>query len=227
MPSISFIVARSYPGNVIGYENRLPWHLRSDLQRFRQITTGHVIIMGRATFESIGRALPNRTNIVLSRDPRLTNQGGIYIDNETHLFWTSALENALHYADIVSICRQQSDIFVIGGQTMYTLFGELVNKIYLTQVFADVPGDAFFSKEFRRPQWRTTDERDFRRNDTGDQYDYRFSIHERRDRRNRYEFVTKFFTERLEKDSWLQTQIKLNKKRIDEYVQGHLDLGGA
>src|SRR5882724_3180559 len=122
MPSISFIVARSSPGNVIGYENKLPWHLKSDLKRFREITTGHVVIMGRATFESIGRPLPNRTNIVLSRNPALTNSGGINFDEGTQLTWTNTFEDALLTADIISICRQKSDIFVIGGEAMYKLF---------------------------------------------------------------------------------------------------------
>src|SRR5277367_244237 len=134
LPSISFIVARSYPGNVIGYKNRLPWHLKSDLRRFRQITTGHAIILGRATFDSIGRVLPNRTNVVLSKNPRHANVEGLAIDEETNLYWTSTREDALHYADLVSIIRGKHDIFIIGGQTMYTLFHDLVNKVYLTQV---------------------------------------------------------------------------------------------
>jgi dihydrofolate reductase len=67
LPSISYVVARSVPGYVIGTENRLPWRLHSDLKRFKEITYGHPIIMGRKTHLSIGRPLPGRTNIVLSR----------------------------------------------------------------------------------------------------------------------------------------------------------------
>jgi dihydrofolate reductase len=224
MPSISFIVARSFPANVIGYENKLPWHLKSDLKRFREITTGHVVIMGRATFESIGRPLPNRTNIVLSRNPALTNSSGINFDEGTQLSWTNTFEDALLTADIISICRQKRDIFVIGGETMYTLFGGLVNKVFLTEVFAEVPGDSHFVANFPRKQWKLTVEEDFNRIHEGDDYAYRFSIHERRERRNRYEFVSRFFSERLEKNEWLSGQVKGHKSELIDYVQANLDV---
>src|ERR1700690_3217865 len=87
MPSISTIVARSYPGNVIGYRNALPWRLRTDLRRFREITTGHVVIMGRKTFISIGKPLANRTNIVLTKSPIFLNDTEISINDETQLCW--------------------------------------------------------------------------------------------------------------------------------------------
>ena len=225
MPSISFIVARSFPGNVIGYENRLPWRLKSDLKKFREITTGHVVIMGRATFESVGRPLPNRTNIVLSRNPALTDSREIDFDEGTQLTWTNTLEDALLTADIISICRQKSDIFVIGGETMYTLFGELVNKVFLTEVFAEVPGDSHFAAKFPRKQWKLIVEQDFRKNrDGGDDHSYKFSIRERRERRNRYGFVSRFFSERLEKNEWLSSQVKRHKSELIEYVQEHLEV---
>ena len=224
MPSISFIVARSSPGNVIGYENKLPWHLKSDLKRFREITTDHVVIMGRATFESIGRPLPNRTNIVLSRNPALTNSGGINFDEGTQLTWTNTFEDALLTADIISICRQRSDIFVIGGETMYKLFGDLVNKVFLTEVFVEVPGDSHFVAKFPRKQWKLIVEQDFSKNHKGDDHPYRFSIHERRERRNRYEFVSRFFSERLEKNEWLSSQVRRHKSELIEYVQENLNV---
>jgi dihydrofolate reductase len=224
MPSISFIVARSFPGNVIGYKNKLPWHIKSDLQRFRKITTGHVVIMGRATFESIGRPLPNRTNIVLSRNPALTNRGGINFDEGTQLSWTDTHEDALLAADIISICRQQENIFVIGGETMYRLFGDLVNKVFLTEVFADVPGDAHFERKFPRKEWKLVLENDFSKNYDGDQYSHRFSIYERKERKNRYEFVSRFFSDRIQKNEWLSGQLKRNKPKLIEYIQENLDL---
>jgi dihydrofolate reductase len=224
MPSISFIVARSFPGNVIGYENRLPWRLKSDLKRFKEITTGHVVIMGRATFESIGRPLPNRTNIVLSRNPALTNSGVINFDEGTQLTWTNTREDALLIADIISICRQKRDIFVIGGENTYDLFGNLANKVYLTEVFADVLGDSFFVRNFPKKQWKLISEQDFSKNPDGDDYDYRFSIRERKDRKNRYAFVSRFFSDRVEKDGWLNEQVKKNNREIVEYTQENLDV---
>jgi dihydrofolate reductase len=224
MPSISFIVARSFPGGVIGDNNKLPWRLKSDIKRFRQITTGHVVIMGRLTFESIGRPLPNRTNIVLSRDSSRTNSSGINLDEGTQLYWTNTLEDALLVADIISICRRQDDIFVIGGEAMYELFRDLVNRVFLTEVFADVRGDSYFKARFNRKQWRLISEEDFSKNQDGDEFGYRFSIFERKERRNRYEFVSRFFTDKVEKDAWLNKQVKTHKSDISAYVQDNLDV---
>src|SRR5277367_4878327 len=115
MPSISFIVARSFPGKVIGYKNALPWHLGTDLKRFREITTNHVIIMGNKTHVSIGRLLPRRANIVLTRASAVTNFSEIDVDSETQLVHVNQLEEALFIADIISICKGMKDIFIIGG----------------------------------------------------------------------------------------------------------------
>ena len=224
LPSISFIVARSYPGDVIGYGNKLPWHLKTDLRRFREITTDHVIIMGRTTFESIGRVLPRRTNVVMSRNTLYRNDNGRIIDNETNLYFTNAFEDALFYSDIVSILREKKNIFVIGGSMLYELFDDFVNKIYLTEVFADFKGDAFFRTKFASPKWRVLEETDYPKNYIGDDFPYRFSILERRDRRNRSEFVTKFFTDNQYKDQWLANKIKERPKLLEEYVQENLDL---
>jgi dihydrofolate reductase len=224
LPSISFIVARSYPGNVIGYQNKLPWHIKSDLKRFRLITSGHSIIMGRSTFESIGRALPDRANIVVSRSKQLPNETTISSDNGTQLFWANSLENALFIADITSICRGQSELFVVGGEAMYSIFDNLVNKIYLTEVFDDFLGDSFFKKRFAAKEWRFVEERDYPKNYDGDDYPHRFSILQRKDRKYRYEFVAQFFTDKLEKNEWLNNQMKFNKPKVEQYIQNNLDV---
>jgi dihydrofolate reductase len=224
LPSISFIVARSYPGNVIGYRNQLPWHLKSDLKRFREITTDHVIIMGRTTFQSIGRALPHRTNVVMSKNNLYRNENGSIIDPDTNLYFTDNLVDALFYSDVVSILRGKKDIFVIGGAMLYDLFNEHMNKVYLTQVFGEFKGDAYFSEKFPSPKWRVLTEIDFPKNHIGDDFPHRFSIHERRERRNRYEYVTNFFTEKQYKDKWLENKIKERPSIIAEYVQENLDL---
>jgi dihydrofolate reductase len=224
LPSISFIVARSYPGNVIGHKNKLPWHIKSDLKRFRRITTGHAIIMGRSTFESIGRALPDRTNIVMSRTNKLSNQTTLTSENGTQLFWASSLEDALFAADITSICRGEDELFVVGGEAMYSLFDAFVNRVYLTEVFDNFPGDAFFKKRFTLKEWKFVEEHDYPKNYEGDDYPYRFSILQRRDRKYRYEFVTKFFTDKLKKYEWLKNQIKSNKPKVEQYIQNNLEV---
>lgn len=127
---ISLIAAVAEDGT-IGRDGRLPWHLPDDLRRFRALTTGHHVIMGRRTFESIGRPLPQRTNLVLSRDPALRADG-------IQVF--SSLETALAFARVAG----ESEAFVIGGAAIYALALPLADRIYLTRVAARVGGDAVF-----------------------------------------------------------------------------------
>src|SRR5215470_13252515 len=115
LPSISYVVARSWPDSIIGRRNVMPWHLRTDLQRFKTITIGHPIIMGRKTFLSIGRALPGRVNIVLSRGAEFDPNNGLWHHDETMLLWAENRESALFFADVISIAKEKSDFFVIGG----------------------------------------------------------------------------------------------------------------
>ena len=227
LPSISFMVARSYPGNVIGYKHTIPWHVKSDLKRFREITIQHAIIMGRSTYNSIGRALPKRANIVMTRDHKTLNTSVIHYDNETQIYFANTMEDALFAADIISICLEQEDIFIIGGETIYSLFDELVNRVYLTEVFGDFSGDAFFKKAFPSKKWITLKEEDYSKNYVGDEFGHRFSILQRRERRYRYEFVSKFFTERLQKSEWLKSQVKSHKRNVDKYIENHLELNLA
>src|SRR4051812_25404518 len=102
MPSISFVVARSWPQRIIGFENKLLWRLKTDMRFFRNTTQGHAVIMGRKTFESIGKPLPNRLNIVLSRDPG---------NNSDNLKWVSDRESALFFADCFSILNGKKEVF--------------------------------------------------------------------------------------------------------------------
>ena len=224
LPSISLIVARSYPEYVIGSKGKLPWHISCDLKRFRRITTGHAVIMGRATFDSIGRALPNRTNIVMTNSKILNNDAFIRIDEDTQLYWANDRENALFVADISSILREMEDIFIIGGEKMYELFDALVNRVYLTEVFDSFQGDAFFNKQFKMPEWKCLVEEDYSRNYNGDDFPHRFTILERRERRHRYQYLTQFYTEQAGKAEWIKCNVKLPQKKISEYIQAHLDL---
>jgi len=135
MPSISFVVARSEPGHVIGCDNKLPWHLKTDLKHFKAVTSKHVVIMGRKTFESIGKPLPNRINIVMS---------GKAQNPSPNLYFVDSKNSALYFADLLSVMYSSQDVFVIGGGAVYEEFKQIFNKVYLTEVYADVKGDAFF-----------------------------------------------------------------------------------
>jgi dihydrofolate reductase len=128
--TISIIVAAS-TNHCIGKQNKLPWHLKNDLQYFKKLTTNHCIIMGRNTYESIGKALPNRVNIVLSKNENLDIANVV---NRT------SIEEAIAY------CKQwnQQEIFIIGGAKIYEQTMELADKIYLTRVETIIEnGDAF------------------------------------------------------------------------------------
>lgn len=177
MPSATSIVARSYPDHIIGIENELPWHLGTDLRHFRRRTEGHAIIMGRKTFESIGRPLPKRENIVLSRSP-IENRGGVK--------WARDVETALLMADVYSICNFKKQFFVIGGENIYSVFMNYINKVYLTEVFSRVNGDAKFDWEFEREEWRYYKEREFPKSDIDD-HPFRITTLVRLRPRHRYE----------------------------------------
>ena len=116
---------------VIGKNNTLIWHLPADLKRFKSLTTGHVIIMGRKTFESIGKPLPNRTTIVISRQADLQIEGVII---------AHSVEEAILKAK--SITRE--DIFIVGGAEIYTLSLALADQILVTQLHGIFEGDAYF-----------------------------------------------------------------------------------
>ncbi len=116
---------------VIGKNNTLIWHLPADLKRFKTLTTGHVIIMGRKTFESIGKPLPNRTSIVISRQADLQIDGAII---------AHSVEEAILKAK--SITRE--DIYIVGGAEIYALSLPLADQILVTQLHDIFEGDAYF-----------------------------------------------------------------------------------
>jgi dihydrofolate reductase len=129
---ISLIAALS-ENRVIGRENRLPWSLPEDLQRFRELTTGHPVILGRKTYESIGRVLPKRQNIIITRNRDYRISGAEVV---------GSLDEAIARADASS-----GEIFIIGGAEIYQQALPRADRLYLTLVHAEVEGDAFF------PEW--------------------------------------------------------------------------
>jgi dihydrofolate reductase len=141
---ISIIVAMDQKG-VIGRDSDLPWHLSADLQNFKRITMGKPIIMGRKTHESIGKPLPGRRNIIITRNKDYEAQGCHVCNN---------LDEAL------SLCNHNEEVIVIGGRDIYALALAKVTCIYLTEVHADVMGDFFFPV-FDRSEWDVLEKVDF------------------------------------------------------------------
>ena len=126
-PRIVFVVAVARNG-VIGRENKLPWRLKADLAHFRATTMGHPILMGRKTWESLGRPLPGRRNLVVTRDPG-------YVASGAEVF--SRINAAVQAADGEKLC-------VIGGAELFRQLMDRVDVLVLTEVHADVPGDVYF-----------------------------------------------------------------------------------
>jgi len=125
---ISLIVAMA-SNRAIGLNNEMPWHLSADLKKFKQITMGSPILMGRKTFESIGRPLPGRNNIIISRNEDY-QQPGCLVFNSIE----AAIES----------CQQEEEIFIIGGATFYQAALPLADKLYLTEINKSFTADTFF-----------------------------------------------------------------------------------
>jgi len=147
---ISLIAAVASNG-VIGKDNKLPWHLPADLQYFKKTTLGHPIIMGRKNYESIGRALPGRTNIVLTRNPSFAAEG---------IIKASSLKEAFEIAQKTGT----EECFVIGGAEIYKEALPFCQKLYITRVHGIFEGNTFmpeFEKEFSRTSIETHSDYDF------------------------------------------------------------------
>jgi dihydrofolate reductase len=137
MTSLSLIVAVADNG-VIGINNTLPWHLPEDLKRFRALTTGHHIIMGRKTYESLNRLLPDRTTVIVTRNKEFAVAGAVI---------------AHTLQDAIAKCGADAEAFLIGGAELYAEGFKLADKLYLTEVHAEYAGDAFMP-EFDLKQWQ-------------------------------------------------------------------------
>ena len=129
---LSIIVAKA-KNNVIGKNNKLLWKLTEDFKRFNELTTGHTIIMGRKTFQSLGRVLPNRKHIIFSNNPSFN------VNEENVKVVHSLLE-------IQDLIEGKEEAFVIGGAMMYNFLMPYVKKMYVTEIDKDFDGDTFFQK---------------------------------------------------------------------------------
>lgn len=148
--NLAIIVAQA-KNRVIGVNNKLPWHLPEDLRYFKQVTMGKPIIMGRNTYESIGRPLPGRTNIVISRQESYAPKGVKVV---------SSLDAAIELAESVAMIDGASEAMVIGGGQIYAQALDKADRLYLTEVDAEIEGDAWFP-EFVRDDWKEVGREDF------------------------------------------------------------------
>ena len=130
---------------VIGVNNTLPWHLSADLKRFKALTMGHHIIMGRKTFESIGRVLPGRTSIVITRD-------------ESHR--PAGVITARGMSEALACCMGDDEVFVIGGERIFREALPLANRIHATELAREYDGDTYFPA-IEPTQWRETSAEQF------------------------------------------------------------------
>ena len=158
---VSLIVAAADNG-VIGREGQLPWRLSADLRRFKQLTLGHHIIMGRKTFESIGRLLPGRTSVVVTRQTQYAG-GGAKVAGD--------LEHALDLA------AGDDEVFIVGGGDIYQLALPLADRVYLTRVDAAMDGDAHFPP-LAENHWRLTSEESHPASENND-FPFTFQIFDR------------------------------------------------
>lgn len=166
--NISLICAMS-ENRVIGRNSALPWHLSEDLKYFRRMTMGNCIIMGRNTWESIGRVLPGRTNIVISSNADYQAQDAKVVHS---------LEEAIKLAESISLINGSEEAFIIGGASLYKSALPLANRFHLTRVHAEVDGDTFLG-EFDESQWQEISRDEFQKDESND-FDYSICLLERR-----------------------------------------------
>ena len=153
---ISVIAAMS-ENRVIGRDGALPWHLPTDLARFKSITTGHTVIMGRKTFESVGRPLPQRRTIVITRNNDYQAAG---------VFIAHSLDEALDHA------AREDEIFILGGEAVYRIALPRADRLYLTIVHATIQGDTHFPP-FEPDQWKLVEDD---RHEADDRHAYAFTF---------------------------------------------------
>lgn|SRR5690606_19268500 len=165
---VALIWAMSRNG-VIGRNNALPWRLSEDLRYFKRVTFGKPVIMGRKTWESIGRPLPGRANIVITRDERF-HADGVKIVN--------SLEQALAMAQSIALLDGVDEAMVIGGAEIYALALPFAQRLYLTQVHAEVEGDAWFPP-LDLSNWQEVGREDFPA-EGPNLYDYSFIVYDKK-----------------------------------------------
>lgn len=165
---VSFVVAVSENG-VIGRDNGMPWRLSTDLQRFKKLTLGKPVVMGRKTWESLGRPLPNRTNIVITRDADYAAEGALVVPSIDEALMAG--EQAAQTAGVAEIC-------IIGGAQIYVQAMDKATHLHVTHIEASIDGDAFFGP-VDPLVWQITSEEHVPAGEK-DNYPTRYVVYERR-----------------------------------------------
>jgi dihydrofolate reductase len=157
------IVAAVADNGVIGREGGLPWRIPDDLQRFKRLTMGHTIIMGRKTWESIGRPLPGRKTVVVTRQPE-------YAAAHDSVSIAASLDDAIRVAEAAG----DNEAFVVGGAEVYLEALPIVDRLYFTEVAADVEGDAYFPLNFDTFEWNEWESLETEAHEADSQNDFAF-----------------------------------------------------
>lgn len=160
---LSIVVAKA-KNNIIGKDNKIIWNLPEDLKHFKKLTTGHTIIMGRKTFESLGGVLPNRKHIIFSQNPDFK------VNNEN----VEVVHSLLQIQDLI---EGEEEAFVIGGAMIYNFLMPYVKKMYVTEINEEFEGDSFFPK-INEDTWKEVN-REKGIKDEKNNLDYEFVIYER------------------------------------------------
>lgn len=158
---ITLIVAAA-ENNVIGKNNQMPWHLPNDFKYFKKNTIEHSVIMGRKTFDAIGKPLPERRNIVITRNQHWRHED---------------VDVANSVSEVLSYCRDEREIFIIGGAEIYKEFFPLASKILLTRVHTQIDGDAYFPEITE--EWALSSE-DRHVHDEKHAFDYTFEVYQKK-----------------------------------------------
>lgn len=138
------IIAAVATNGVIGYRNGMPWHISADLKRFKRLTIGHTVVMGRKTYESLGSPLPDRLNVVISRNTGLSIEGVTVVDS---------IDRA------VAMCAPSDELFIIGGGQIYRQCMEIADRLYITVVEQNPVGDTLFP-HIDSSQWQQVSRED-------------------------------------------------------------------
>ncbi|MDB5118522.1 MAG: dfrA [Mucilaginibacter sp.] len=141
---ITSIVVAISQNHAIGKDNKLLWYLPNDLKHFKAITSGHTVIMGRKTYDSVGKPLPNRRNIIITRQ-NITIEGCEVVNS---------IDAAL------ALCRDEAEVFIVGGAEIYKQAMQLTDRIYLTIVHKEFDGDSYFP-EIKATEWKETEREDY------------------------------------------------------------------
>jgi dihydrofolate reductase len=160
------IIAAVGANRVIGRDNKLPWHQSTDLKRFKTLTMGHHVLMGRKTFDEVKTPLPGRVNVVITSSPKFTATEDVAI--------ARSVDEAIGKAE----AARDEEIFVIGGGEIFRQTIHRADRMYITQIHADVSGDTFFPEFDDVNEWRLADREDFEADDKND-YPFSFLTYER------------------------------------------------